>query len=86
MGQRAEENKTINHKCRDCGRQFVEDPQWQLKDKDIIILEEARESYRGNLELHPRIQPTNHKGNGDCITRSIIFLCLLQEALPKKVR
>jgi insertion element IS1 protein InsB len=21
-----------NHKCRDCGRQFVEDPQWQPKD------------------------------------------------------
>ena len=27
-----------NHKCRDCGRQFVEDPQWQPKDKDIIAL------------------------------------------------
>lgn len=22
-----------NHKCRDCGRQFVEDPQWKPKDK-----------------------------------------------------
>jgi insertion element IS1 protein InsB len=27
-----------NHKCRDCGRQFVEDPQWQPKDKDTIGL------------------------------------------------
>ncbi|WP_445242493.1 IS1 family transposase [Microcoleus vaginatus] len=27
-----------NHKCRDCGRQFVEDPQWKPKDKDIIAL------------------------------------------------
>ncbi len=23
-----------NHKCRDCNRQFVEDPQWKPKDKD----------------------------------------------------
>ena len=22
-----------NYKCRDCGRQFVEDPQWKPKDK-----------------------------------------------------
>ena len=27
-----------NHKCRDCGRQFVEDPQWQPKNKDTIGL------------------------------------------------
>jgi insertion element IS1 protein InsB len=27
-----------NYKCRDCSRQFVEDPQWQPKDKDIIAL------------------------------------------------
>ena len=27
-----------NHKCRDCGRQFVEDPQWQPKDKDTFGL------------------------------------------------
>jgi insertion element IS1 protein InsB len=27
-----------NHKCRDCGRQFVEDPQWQPKDKDTTGL------------------------------------------------
>ena len=24
-----------NHKCRDCNRQFVEDPQWKPKDKDM---------------------------------------------------
>jgi len=23
-----------NYKCRDCGRQFVEAPQWQPKSKD----------------------------------------------------
>ncbi|MBD2077038.1 IS1 family transposase [Phormidium sp. FACHB-592] len=23
-----------NYKCRDCGRQFVEDPQWQTVSKD----------------------------------------------------
>ena len=34
-----------NHKCRDCNRQFVEDPQWQPKDKheqrlvDLLLLE-----------------------------------------------
>lgn len=27
-----------NHKCRDCGRQFVEAPQWKQKDKDTIGL------------------------------------------------
>lgn len=27
-----------NHKCRDCGRQFVENPQWQPKDKDTSAL------------------------------------------------
>ena len=27
-----------NYKCRDCGRQFVEDPQWKPKDKDTICL------------------------------------------------
>ena len=27
-----------NHKCRDCGRQFVENPQWKPKDKDTIAL------------------------------------------------
>jgi len=27
-----------NHKCRECGRQFVEDPQWKPKDKDTIAL------------------------------------------------
>jgi insertion element IS1 protein InsB len=27
-----------NHKCRDCGRQFVEDPQWQPKAKDTFGL------------------------------------------------
>jgi insertion element IS1 protein InsB len=27
-----------NYKCRDCGRQFVEDPQWKPKDKDTIAL------------------------------------------------
>ncbi|WP_428843094.1 IS1/IS1595 family N-terminal zinc-binding domain-containing protein, partial [Sphaerothrix gracilis] len=27
-----------NYKCRDCGRQFVEDPQWKPKDKDTIGL------------------------------------------------
>jgi insertion element IS1 protein InsB len=27
-----------NHKCRDCDRQFVEDPQWKPKDKDTIAL------------------------------------------------
>ncbi|WP_299486771.1 IS1 family transposase [Acaryochloris sp. IP29b_bin.137] len=25
-----------NYKCRDCRRQFVEDPQWNPKDKDVI--------------------------------------------------
>ena len=34
-----------SHKCRDCGRQFVEDPQWQPIDRstidliDLILLE-----------------------------------------------
>lgn len=27
-----------NHKCRDCGRQFVENPQWQPKTKDTCAL------------------------------------------------
>lgn len=27
-----------NHKCRDCGRQFVENPQWKPKDKDTLTL------------------------------------------------
>ena len=27
-----------NYKCRDCGRQFVEDPQWKPKDKDMLGL------------------------------------------------
>ena len=27
-----------NYKCRDCNRQFVEDPQWKLKDKDTFAL------------------------------------------------
>jgi len=36
MGERAEEN--FHHKCRECGRQFVEDPQWKPKDKDTIAL------------------------------------------------
>lgn len=27
-----------NYKCRDCGRQFVEDPQWKPKDKDAFGL------------------------------------------------
>jgi len=27
-----------NYKCRDCGRQFVEDPQWKPKDKDTVGL------------------------------------------------
>ena len=29
-----------NYKCRDCGRQFVEDPQWKPKDKDTFSLVE----------------------------------------------
>jgi insertion element IS1 protein InsB len=27
-----------NHKCRDCGRQFVENPQWQPKDADTSAM------------------------------------------------
>lgn len=27
-----------NYKCRDCNRQFVEDPQWKPKDKDTVGL------------------------------------------------
>lgn len=27
-----------NYKCRDCGRQFVEDPQWKPKDKSDLVL------------------------------------------------
>jgi transposase-like protein len=27
-----------NYKCRDCGRQFVENPQWKPKDKDTCAL------------------------------------------------
>jgi insertion element IS1 protein InsB len=27
-----------NYKCRDCNRQFVEDPQWKPKDKDTRAL------------------------------------------------
>jgi IS1 family transposase/transposase-like protein len=27
-----------NYKCKDCGRQFVEDPQWKPKDKDTVSL------------------------------------------------
>jgi insertion element IS1 protein InsB len=27
-----------NHKCRDCGRQFVEDPQWQPKDENTSAM------------------------------------------------
>jgi transposase-like protein len=26
-----------NHKCRDCGHQFVENPQWQAKDTDTLV-------------------------------------------------
>jgi insertion element IS1 protein InsB len=25
-----------NHKCRECGRQFVENPQWTAKDTDTL--------------------------------------------------
>jgi transposase-like protein len=25
-----------NHKCRDCGRQFVENPKWQPKNTDTL--------------------------------------------------
>jgi transposase-like protein len=31
-----------NYKCRDCGRQFVEDPQWQPKAKDTFRLVNLR--------------------------------------------
>jgi insertion element IS1 protein InsB len=27
-----------NYKCKDCGRQFVEDPQWKPKDRDTVSL------------------------------------------------
>ena len=27
-----------NYKCRDCGRQFVENPQWQRREKDSTVL------------------------------------------------
>lgn len=27
-----------NYKCRYCNRQFVEDPQWEPKDKDTLSL------------------------------------------------
>lgn len=27
-----------NYQCKDCGRQFVEDPQWKPKDKDTVSL------------------------------------------------
>lgn len=27
-----------NYKCRDCGRQFVENLQWQLKDADMSAM------------------------------------------------
>ncbi|MEM9946919.1 MAG: IS1 family transposase, partial [Cyanobacteria bacterium P01_D01_bin.36] len=27
-----------SYKCRDCGRQFVEDPQWKPKDKNTLSL------------------------------------------------
>ena len=27
-----------NYKCRDCGRQFVEDPQWKPRDKNDFVL------------------------------------------------
>ena len=27
-----------NYKCRDCGRQFVEDPQWKPRDKDTTAV------------------------------------------------
>jgi DNA-directed RNA polymerase subunit RPC12/RpoP len=36
-----------NYKCRDCNRQFVEDPQWKPKDKDtrafvnLLLLEKV---------------------------------------------
>jgi len=27
-----------NYKCRDCGRQFVENPQWQRREKDSTVM------------------------------------------------
>lgn len=27
-----------NYKCKDCGRQFIENPQWKPKDKDTFEL------------------------------------------------
>ncbi len=30
-----------NHKCKDCGRQFVEDSQWKPKDRDKVSLSES---------------------------------------------
>ncbi|XHX77425.1 MAG: IS1 family transposase [Stenomitos frigidus ULC029] len=27
-----------NYKCRDCGRQFVEKPQWQPRKKDSTVM------------------------------------------------
>ena len=35
------------------------------------------------MELHPRIQPTNQKKNGDWIIREIVFLCPLQKSTTK---
>ena len=31
-----EKSRTQNYKCRDCNRQFVEDPQWKPKDRDTL--------------------------------------------------
>jgi insertion element IS1 protein InsB len=27
-----------NYKCRDCGRQFVENPQWQLIEPNRVVI------------------------------------------------
>ena len=36
------------------------------------------------MELHPRIQPTNQKKNGDWIIREIVFLCPLQKRTTER--
>ncbi|MBF2035948.1 MAG: IS1 family transposase [Leptolyngbyaceae cyanobacterium T60_A2020_046] len=42
-----------NYKCRDCGRQFVEDPQWQPQPKETKALVKRKTlSFSKKLENH----------------------------------
>jgi DNA-directed RNA polymerase subunit RPC12/RpoP len=53
-----------NYKCKDCGRQFVEDPQWKPKDRDIAVDRNLRTF--GFDKTVPDSYPLCPNRSGDC--------------------